>query len=520
MHRPKPGSRTVRFGKNVSWNLLGQAGLLVLGFLLVPVLMRGLGTEGYALYGLLGVLAGYLGLLSFGAQSVTQKYVAEHSARGETGPLWDILRACAVMHAGVLLGAAAVLLTRDALAHDFLNISPELLPDGTWVIACGAAAAVFFSWTQFAVAMLQGLQRFGLANLAALAQSGLVLAGSALLLSLGHGLRSVALLFLLVQAAVCAAATAAVLRLLPPPADGPRLRAPCAGALRRAARYGGTVFLAQLAWSATFQWDKAIIGYFFPLAQLTYYLIPAFLLRRFFLLADSVIAAAFPLMSELSGLGDADALRRAYRQCSQLALWLVTPGFALLFVLAPQFLTLWLGAGFAEHAVAPLRLLLCAYLLHMLGTMPLAASYGMGRPSYVLAWQLLQAGLSVGAWSVLVPRLGITGAALGLLAAQALASPPYALLVSRKLFAMGPAQFLSEIVLRPLAAAGVFALVLWPLRAWAWTWPNLLALAGGSTALYYAVGFRLLGPEERLSLEKLRAALSLGPRGGGAQKLG
>ncbi|MBI5240649.1 MAG: hypothetical protein HY926_09265 [Elusimicrobia bacterium] len=516
-----PGaSRAVRFGSNVAWNLLGQVGLLALGFLLVPRLLQGLGAEGYALYGLLGILAGYLSLLSLGAQSATQKFIAEHTACGETDRVWEVLYSSAFLHtAGVLLGAAAVFLLRAPLAHDFLNISPELRQTGDWVIACGAAASVFFSWIQFAVAMLQGLQRFGLANLVTLSQNGLVLAGSVILLRLGFGLRAVALFFVLVQFTVALASLAAALRLMPPASRGPGLAALRGAARRGFAGYALTVFFTQLAWSASFQWDKAIIGYFFPLTQLTYYLIPSFLLRRFGILANSVMITAFPLLSELSGLGERGTLLRAYRQCSQLALWLIIPGFALLFVLAPQFLTLWLGGEFASRGAWPLRLLLSAYFLHLLGTMPLAASYGLGRPSSALAWQICQAAISVGAWFFLIPRLGITGAALGLLTAQALTAPPYALLVSRSLFSMGPAEYLGTIVLRPLAAGGVFVLFLWPLRGWAWAWPTLLTLAGISTVLYYAVGFRLLAAEERMTLAKLWAALRSRLPGDGAQQL-
>ncbi|PIR19019.1 MAG: hypothetical protein COV48_04310, partial [Elusimicrobia bacterium CG11_big_fil_rev_8_21_14_0_20_64_6] len=80
-------NRTIRFGKNVFWNLLGQGSLLALGFLLVPLLLRSLGSEGYALYALLGLLTGYLGLFNLGSQRTTQKFVAEHAARGETDRL-------------------------------------------------------------------------------------------------------------------------------------------------------------------------------------------------------------------------------------------------------------------------------------------------------------------------------------------------------------------------------------------------------------------------------------------------
>ncbi len=139
--------------------------------------------------------------------------------------------------------------------------------------------------------------------------------------------------------------------------------------------------------------------------------------------------------------------------------------------------------------------------------MPLTASYGLGRPSYALAWQSLQAVLSVGSWFILVPRFNIAGAALGLLTAQALTAPPYALFISRSLFAMDAAQYLEGIVLRPLAAGAALLLCLWPLRNLPEDWGGLLALGAAAAALYYAAGSLLLEEEERRTLKKLVEAL-------------
>ena len=500
-------SRTLRFGTNVGWNLLGQAGLLILGFLAVPFLMRGFGKEGYALYGLLGLMSGYLCLLNFGASNTTMKFVPEHAARGEGRSLWGVLQASLVLHtAGVLAGSAAVLLSLGFWVGGFFKVGVELQADGTWVIACAAAAAVFCSLIHGSLGVLQGLHRFELANLTTLLQTGLVLLGSVLLLHLGYGLKAVAVLFVAVNAVVAVGAVTAGLRLIPLPWKAEYLGRHEPGQAGRFLGYAFTVFLAQLAWSVVFQWDKAVIGYSLPLSELTYYLIPAFILQKFWILANSVTVTAFPVMSELSGLGEHDALRRVYRQCSGLVLWGIVPGFAFLFVLAPQFLTLWLGSDFSLHGTWPLRYLLIGYFLYLLSAMPVTASFGLGRPRYATASISAQAALCAVLWLVLVPRYGIDGAALGFLGAQFLTGLPYALFVSRSLFGMPPSEYLRGILLRPCAAGAVFALCLWPARRWAGDWLSLAALGAVSTLLYGAVGFRLLESAERETLAKLWAA--------------
>lgn len=501
-------SRTLRFGTNVGWNLLGQAGLLILGFLAVPFLMRGLGKEGYALYGLLGLMSGYLCLLNFGASNATMKFIPEHAARGEGRSLWGVIQASLILHTGgVLVGSAAVLLTLGYWVQGFFKVGVELQTAGAWVIAGAAAAAVFCSLIHGALGIFQGLHRFELANLTTLLQTGLVLLGSVLLLHLGYGLKAVAVLFVSVNAVIATAAWAAALTLLPLPWKAEYLRRPETGQARRFLGYALTVFLAQLAWSVVFQWDKAIIGYFLPLSELTYYLIPAFILQKFWILANAVSITSFPLMSELSGLGEHDALRRVYKQCSGLVLWSIVPGFAFLFALAPQFLTLWLGSDFSLHGTWPLRYLLTGYFLYLLSAMPMAAAYGLDRPRYATASISLQAALCVGLWMILVPRYGIDGAALGFLGAQFLTGLPYVLFVSRTLFGIMPSEYLDGILLRPCAAGAVFALCLWPARSLVGDWLSLAVLGGVSMLLYGAAGLVLLEKAERETLAKLLGAV-------------
>lgn len=501
-------SRSVRFGRNVLWNMAGQTCLLALSFFLIPYLVRGLGKEGYALYGLMGLVAGYLALLQFGASNTTIKFIAEYLGKGDDRGLRTTLQLSLALHGGVVLvGAALVFLWRHGLVLDILKVSPGMRETGSFVIGCTAVAAIFFSLMQCGNAILQGVQRFSLVNAANVLQSAGVLGGAAVLLYLGYGLPAVALLYIAVHVALAAAALAIGISLLPGGMRAYLGGRPDPESARRFFDYAVPIFFVQLTWAVTFQWDKFLIGYFFPLAHLTHYLIPAFLMQKFWILPSSVMASAFPLISELSGRGERDSVRKLYRQVGQLILWLVVPGFSILFVVAPHFLTLWLGADFSDEGVWPLRFLLAGYLFHLLAAMPVTAAFGIGKPRHVLVWYSLQAVLCTCSWFLLIPRFGITGAALGFMLTQALTSLPFAWFVSWDFFRMGLPEYVGAVIWRPLAAGAVFAIFLWPLREYAWHWWSLISLVAVSTLLYYAVGYCLLGREERETLAYLWEAV-------------
>lgn len=505
---PEP-PRLARFLANTLWSLWGLVVLSALSFLLLPLMVRGLGLEGYALYTLMGTFTGYLGLLTLGSGNTVVKFVSERRGRGDADGVRSAAALGLGLHSvGVLAGACVLFAARGWLTDVLLRVTPAARADAAFLVGAAASAAVFASLLQFAVAVNQGLQRFALANVVLVVQSVLVLGGSALLVWLGFGLRSLAVYFVAAHAVLCALALPPAWAALPPAGSAPRAgAAPRAEGLRgEFASFALHTFLAQLAWSATFQWDRLVLGARLPLADLTYYLVPAMLLQKLSSLPSSVMVSLFPMISEMEGRGEADALARVYLRGGQFVLWLVVPGFVLLGLLAPQFLSLWLGGDFSAKGVWPLRMLAVGYFFNMLGALPTTAASGRGRPAYTAGYQAAQAALCLAGWVVFIPRWGLAGAALSFALAQAFASVPFVWLVSRDLFGIGPAQYAADVLARPLAAGAGLLLALWPLRESATGWTSLALLCALGTAAYAAAGFLFVAPGEREVLRRMWAA--------------
>jgi O-antigen/teichoic acid export membrane protein len=495
-----PSSRAVRLAWNTGWNAAGQAGLAALTFWLIPFIIGRLGPEGYALYSLMGIVSGYLMLLTFGAGPATVKYASEHVGASRMGDLGTLLGASACLHAFfTLLGAAAVIALRHRLAGQFFLVRAESLGPAAWVLACAGAAAVFLALAQYGQSVLQGLQRYDLATVFSLLQSALLLGSTALLLRLGLGLRAIGWLFVAACAAQCAAVLAAVRRASPSAPLWAFWRGE-RGRLGDFWVYAASSFVGQLAWSAAFQWDKLFIGALLPLSQLTYYVVPSAILQKFWMIPSTITTAAFPMLSELHGTGDPAALKRFYRKCSQLILWMAVPGFVMLMVLAPQFLTLWLGGEFSRYGTWPLRLLAMGYFIYFMGIMPGMAAGGLGRVRYVVGSNLALGGCCLLLWRILIPRLGIDGAAWGFLLSMALVDLPFLACVNRDFFKMSAGEYLREVCLRPFAAGAVLFAVMWLARLRLYTWGSFLLAGFFCAAVYFAAGWALLDEDSRGTL--------------------
>lgn len=501
-------SRTVRFAWNAGWNLLGQIGLAALSFLLIPFIIRELGTEAYALYSLMGIIGGYLMLLTLGAGPATVKFVSEFLAKEKNESLGLILGTSLWLHGGlVALGSLTVLGFSGTLASDFFKISPSLHSVSSWIFACASIGAVFFSLNQCGLSILQGLQRYDLSNLITLFQSGIFLCGIALLLKAGMGMHHIGVLYVVVQAALCCLCLALAFRLLPvTPAWAP-WRHTNSGKSSRFITYGLGVFVMQLAWSISFQWDRLFIAHFLPLSELTYYLIPSAILQKLLILPGALGSTAFPIFSELQGRGDLDSLKTAYRKCSQLVLWTVVPWSVLLMILAPQFLTLWLGEHFSQMGTWPLRLLLAGYFIHFMTAMAVSATQGIGHIRYNIVANLAMAGLCIVFWIILIPKFGIVGAAEGFLLAIFMADLPFLLVINQKLFGLPLGEYFKSVCLRPFTAGAILLFGLWLLRFRLFSWEMLLLICSSSILFYYSLGYWLLDEEGRRALVQLAEAV-------------
>jgi O-antigen/teichoic acid export membrane protein len=508
----QPGSRAGRFGWNMVWTLGGQTCLVVLNFLLVPFLIDGLGLDGYALYSYLGIISGLLVLLTFGAGTATTKFSAEYSGSGDRRKVSEIFTIGLAAHAVfVALGAVALFALRNPIIDRFLQVESLRRADAVWVVACAAAAAVPVSLLQFSTSFLQGFQRFAHSNALRILQSALVLGGGGVLLYMGWGLREIGIWFAVVLWILAASGVATAALIARPHAET-ALRAPESETTSRFTGFAGHTFLAQLAWSVVFQSDKLFISFFLPIDRLAYYFVASSVLQRLWVLPNAIGEIAFPMISEMSGRGESEAMGKLYRLSSLLVLWIVIPGFMILALFSPQFLTLWIGSDFSVHGTWPMRWLTLGYFMYLTALIPATAAYAVGRPQYALYWTSAQAVTVVVLWPVLIPAYGISGAAFGFFAAQALTGIPCAALVSRSIFGMGLIEYARRILLRPLGAGLALLAVLWPLRMRAYGWPGLIALSVAGAAFYYALSYRILGDEERdmarVFFEKVRARLS------------
>jgi O-antigen/teichoic acid export membrane protein len=502
---PGSGPLAPRVLSGAAINLAGQLAALAAALLLTPLVVRGLGPDGYALYTLIGTFLGYLMMLTCGAGFATQRYGALYGGRGERGLLGAMLRFSVLLHLlAALVGGAALLFWRHGAADWIVSARVSVVESAAGVLLWTAVAAPFYFLLQCALNALYGLQRFRAYNALKALEAGLPLAAAAAVLALGGGLPRVAAAFAAVMAALAVLALALLRRELSGGAG------PYASGERRAfLGFAGKSVFAQVFWLLMYQGDRLLIGGMLPLAELGFYSAASALARRFNILCCVVADTVLPMMAELEGRGERARLRRLYVKSTELSLFVILPLTVLLFMLIPQFLTLWLGADFGLRGTWPFRLLLLANLAYLATELPHYVALAAGAPELSGAMQGAKALLLVGLWPLLIPRWGIAGAAFGLLAAEWLVTPLFMRHVHRSLLDLRWGRYLREACLRPFLAAAALLAAVVLVRPLVSGWFSLVVVGAAGTAFYYGIGWKLIDESSRhAALEWLRARLA------------
>jgi len=249
---------------------------------------------------------------------------------------------------------------------------------------------------------------------------------------------------------------------------------------------------SQILWVITFQGDRLFIARLLPLTELGYYSIASSLSQKFNTLGGAIWGPIFPMYAELHGTEQEERLRRFYLRSSQLFLYVILPLSTMLFLLAPQFFTLWLGSEFSVHATWPVRLLVIGNVAYLAAMLPVVLASGRGHPQLGVYLQAAKAALLFALWVLLIPRLGLVGAALAFLISQWVALPFLLRHVHNRLLGIDARTFWSEACLPPVIATAALAALGLPTHGAIHTWTGLIAYGVVLGGLFCGVGYRLL----------------------------
>lgn len=410
-----------RILKNIGSGLMAQVWSGMLGLVVLPILVRGLGPERYGLLALSLAVIGFAAIADLGVGRAAAKYLAEDFERNETTRtqqhISSALSICSVMGVGgtLLLAASAPL-----LVDHVLKIPQHLAREARMVLWTTSLGLLPVLWRISLDGALSGHHRIAelsignvLANtLKAGLSIAMVLTGRSIV---GVVIANVAVSYL----------HAIGLWFYTRHYFAGRIKVRLgwdADIARELVRLGlltsASSFLAGIL---LFYFDRFVIAVFLPLAVLGYYSTAFDITSKQCYISNPIGQAFFPVFSGKSKAGAGEFEKHYFRAAKLQAVGL-TGLAAMLVVLGRPLLTYWISPDIAVHSSAVLGVLTVGMLLSSYANLPyIAILAGSERPEVCPKIFAAAFAVHVVASLALVKAAGVLGVATSLLLAFAVA---------------------------------------------------------------------------------------------------
>jgi len=447
----KKDSVSGKIAKNTVFNAIGMGWGAALSFFIVPIVVGYLGRDRFGVFSLLGMIAGYAGLLDFSMDSTYVRHISEaHHAKGTD----EISR---IMSTGMAFYActATLMVTATWLFLDkitaLLNIPPELASDGRFVVMAGISIVAFNTFVSAFPAAVTGLQRMDLTSRLSIAATLPNLAGVLLVVSRGWGLKGLVLNSAVLAIFNAAANILFIRRLLPGLSISPANI--CMETFKKLFRFGLRLQMSRISGRVTMQMDKLLITYILSVGMLAYFQLGNTLVMFCVSASGLLISALMPAFTELEARGDRHLVMDAYLKGTKWHSFFSIPTFLFVAFSAQFIMRAWVGPGYESAAVIT-SILAAGWMLNMTAQVGAAACIAIGRPSLMVASSLVNLAGNIVLNIILLKKIGFSGVGWGTALSVTAGTLCFQLMLHRELKI--PFSSLARL-LAPFLAAGAAA---------------------------------------------------------------
>lgn len=406
----KPGSAEATvLVRNTGLNLLGVTLPLLVGIIVLPLAIRGLGKEAFGVLSITWVVLGYFGLFDFGLSRATTKYVAEVLGSDSQEQLRPIVGTAVAVSFGLgLIGSLALAILAPQLVRSVLKIPPALIRQSelSFLYLSFSLPLVLVSTTLRGT--LEAAQRFDLVNLVLIPASVALFVVPGLALPFHLSLSTVILLTVLSRTAAAGAYVVLCQKVFPSLKRWPSINW---ATLKRMLAFGGWVSVTNIVSPLLVYLDRVVIGSMISMTSVAYYSAPYEVLIRLRIFPAAIMATLFPEFSASSKQAASDRIERLFARALKYVFVAIGILALLLVAYAPLLLRRWLGADFAVASLGVFRILAVGVLINSLAFIPFNLLQAVGRPNLPATFHLVELPLYLLMLWFLTLRFGIDGAA-------------------------------------------------------------------------------------------------------------
>lgn len=446
---------------------------LVVAFLLSPFLVHSLGDSAYGLWVLVLSVTGYMGLLDTGLRVSIVKHTAACNARGDSEELNRVLHTGLTLYGSLSLVVILLSMIAAVYFDALFNVPATDIATGRVLVFIAGLNVALSLPLGVVGGLLAGLQRYDLLNLSSIV---VLLVRTALIVgAVRAGWGVVGLGWIHVVSQVLTGVILFRMAKRQFPRLDLRLRRVDGAMLRSLYSYSGYIVATNGAILLLFYSGEVLIGMVIGTAAVTSYAIARSLVQYLSTVVGAMTQVFHPYASDQHERGNASALRDVLLVGTKTSLLIALPVGAVLLIVGPTFISLWMGPQYGRSAGMLLGLLTVSQVIWLSQSTAGNILMGVGK-HHVIARGTIAAGLAAIVVAVLLaPLFGSIGIAAGPLLPIAVWAAALPLTTARTVN-IRLRDYFRHAYLGPLAAVLPFAATLFLVSR---TWPpsSLPALA-------------------------------------------
>jgi len=400
-----------RIARSSVFSVIGRGIALVGWVAIAPFLLRRLGPERFGLWSIVSLLAGLSQTFDLGVAAALSRLVAEFRARADVDGLRRAVTLSIVLAFALVLAAFLLALAGRERVLDFFHVDPALRAEAGIALLGAVLLFALTTASNLQGALLGGVQRLDVWNVAALAAAVLQLAGMVIVVWRGGGLPSLIVVNAVALALGLVLAGRGVARFVPEARPG-SVRGGRALATRML-RFGAALQIINLGVLFQFQLEKILFGRFVSLAAVGEFELGYRVVFALWAIPAFLLAPLLPAFAHLDAVADRERFEELFRRGMRYVFALAVPVTGGVLALAPALFSSWLGPGHANAALAA-RALAATLAVNVLTGVGSAAVRGIDRAWVEAEYQVLALALHLAASLTLIPRYGFRGGLLAL----------------------------------------------------------------------------------------------------------
>jgi O-antigen/teichoic acid export membrane protein len=402
-------SRSRRHLGSAWWSSVEYLFYPVLMIAAVPALVTWTGTEGFGLLMLVNAIGGMGAAANFGMSGATVKFVSARLGDGDRKGAADVVRTTLAIGLAASISVAVLI----AIAASWMALTlfqkmgdPETVTMALW---CAAVLLVLSQADGVFSAIVKGHERFELAAKLEIACKLLIVSGNIVAAWAWHRVDAVLTIMVILVAAAVGVKALVASRLLGNAVMWPRWGDRVAvGSIMGFGAWGWVQGMAATLFAYA---DRLLVGALLGASALSYYSVCIQLAQQIHAVPAAAMSFLFPFVSRrLREVGPAGVDRaRRYGILANVGLSLGLGGLMLAF--GPSVLAIWMGDAFAQQSAGILPWLTFSFFLLSLSVAPYYLLLGHSQVRYMSLANLAGSGIGLFIAWLLMPFLGLVGAA-------------------------------------------------------------------------------------------------------------